>query len=151
MGKKNSNIKINIPEKKEFRSGYKVQPTQPALYNLHPYFSFRYFHKNHKKFSFKAFKNKKDFQWFLNGLCDLSQITWKEILIEKRDYYHSHEVHWSKTDFKDGFTHLSDKFNNYPVIQFKVFKECRVFGFFNKDNVFKIVWIDRGHIVIKEK
>jgi hypothetical protein len=126
-------------------SKYNIKPNKPAFYNLHPYFSFRYFHKDHDKFNLKKFKNAKEFIWFFERLQKMSADTWEEIFTEKRDYYHAHEVDWEGTDIKKGFCHLPKDIQESPAYQFKVFEACRVLGFFNHDNVFKIIWIDREH------
>lgn len=132
------------------KSKYKIKPSKPAYYNYHPYFSFRYYHKQHNKFSVKNIKTLKEVKEFFNKLHELSQFTWQYIF-DNKDKYHAHKVNWVKTKYKKGFSHLPDEIKEMPVFQFKAFKECRVLGFFNKDNVFKIVWIDRNHIVYKRK
>jgi hypothetical protein len=75
----------------------------------------------------------------------MSRDTWEIIFTEKRGYYHVHEVDWSETDTKDGFIHIPKELQETPAYQFKVFDICRIVGFFNHHNVFKIVWIDRDH------
>jgi len=75
----------------------------------------------------------------------MSQHTWQEIFGNLKKFFRAHEVNWSETTQKHGFSHLGRVLSDCPVYQFEIFAECRVFGFFNPDNVFKIVWIDRNH------
>ena len=146
MGK-NQNLKFAVthPDK---QPKYTIKPGKPAFLNYHPYFSFRYYHKQHRKFSITNIKTLKEIKEFFIKLQELSQYTWQDIF-DNKDKYNTHKVDWGKTEYKKGFSHLSNEIKEMPVFQFKVFKECRVLGFFNKDNVFKIVWIDRNHIVYK--
>lgn len=123
---------------------YPITVQKPGYYSLYPYFSFRFYHKEHKKFTFEQF-NLKDFKHFVQMMHKISQHRWSEIFTSLRSYFHIHEVDWDETSAKQGFAHLPPELRGYPVIQFELFEECRVFGFFNADNVFKIVWVDRNH------
>jgi hypothetical protein len=130
-------------------SKYPVVVDEAPLYAVHPYFSFRYYHSNHKDFTFAEF-TKDEFLRFVQKLKDLSQNTWKQILIDQSKFWHAHKVDWSETTIPSGFSHLPQALKESPVYQFKVFEGCRVFGFFNPDNVFKIVWIDKRHKIYGE-
>jgi hypothetical protein len=132
------------------KSKFNIKPLKTPFYNCHPYFSFKYYHKQHNKFSIKNIKTLKEIKELFDKLHELSQYKWQDIFANKNKY-HAHKVNWTKTNFKRGFTHLPDEIREMPVFQFKAFKECRILGFFNKDNVFKIVWIDRDHLVYKRK
>jgi hypothetical protein len=145
-----SGLKIGIPRYKSKKSPFTILPSPATFYTYHPYFSFRYYHRQSDKFSVENLKSMKEIKVLFNKLHELSQYTWKEIF-DKADLYHVHKVDWSATEYKKGFSHLPDEIKESPVYQFKVFKECRILGLFNKDNVFKIVWIDRNHIVYKRK
>jgi len=128
-------------------SKFNIPTTKIPLHDLHPYFSFRHYHVDHKKYSAERFENKKDFVTFLERLQKISQFTWKEIFTSHRGVFHAHEVNWDKTAERKGFSHLQKELQDCPVYQFAIFKECRILGFFNHHNVFKIVWIDRFHEV----
>ncbi len=150
MGKKNisfATTQTPLPQKGK----YPIKPTEPAYYKLNPIFSFRFYHKNHRDLTFQKLKGRKEFIDFFDRMEQLSQYDWKEIFVHKKDYYHAHEVHWCNTAYKKGFSHLPHPFAEFPAFQFEIFKECRIFGFFNSTNVFKIVWIDREHIVYPKK
>lgn len=123
---------------------YSIPKRTPPLHDLHPYFSFRYYHQEHKKYNFNDF-SRDEFLRLVDRLRELSQFTWKQILIDHSRFWHAHEVNWSKTDEQNGFAHLEAKLQGYPPYQLKMFEECRIFGFINNDNIFKIVWIDRHH------
>ena len=147
-GKKSFNI---VPAKeKSQKSKYQIPTQSPGYHKLHPYFSFRYYHEKHKKFTFGNFVLK-DFKMFIERVHKMSQYTWGQINNEMRRHFHFHEVNWKETSVRGGFMHLPKELKEYPVVQFELFKECRVLGFFNADNVFKIVWIDRGHNIYKGK
>ena len=125
---------------------YHIEITEPPFYKVHPYFSFRYYNHKDKVFSVNKFKQK-DFLLFFERIQKMCQYSWKQIFCELKKYFRAHEVTWDQTAFRKGFSHLPTEFQEYPVYQFEIFKECRVFGFFNQHNVFKIVWIDRFHNV----
>lgn len=126
---------------------YLFKPGKVAFYDTHPYFSFRHYHISKKEFTVEQFKSQKEFCTFFERLHAMSSDTWRDILVKKRSFYHAHEVNWADTAYPKGFSHLPDNLQELPVYQFEIFQECRVFGFFNHDNVFKIVWVDRNHIV----
>ena len=152
MPKNKGNRKFQIirSSAKSPKAAYPIAPQSPGYYDLYPYFSFRYYHKDHKKFTFAKF-DLKDFKKFIERIYAMSQNRWRDIGTRLRKFYHFHDVNWSDTSVKQGFSHLPGSLKDYPVIQFELFEECRVFGFFNSDNVFKIVWVDREHDIYSER
>jgi hypothetical protein len=69
---------------------------------------------------------------------------WSEVK-KNRAHFHAHEVTWCSTKEQKGFTHLPQQMREAPAFQFKAFDICRLFGFFDAENIFQVVWIDRGH------
>jgi len=146
--------KYNIPvsgSTKAENAKYVIKSKGVPFYNLHPYFSFRYYDKDNHDFTVEKFQGIKDFKKFFTRLYEISQETWKDILITKKEFYHAHEVDWEDTSCKNGFHHLPKNLCELAAYQFEIFEECRIFGFFNHNNVFKVVWIDRDHIVYPRK
>lgn len=138
--------KFNVIAKKADlgRIKYTILPGKVQFYDVYPYFSFRYYHISHNRFTHNGFTNQ-DFRAFFKRIHEVSQHKWGEIFGSLKSFFRAHEVDWSKTTQKRGFAHLGRVLQDCPVYQFEIFKECRIFGFFNQDNVFKIVWIDRHH------
>ena len=117
---------------------------------LHPYFSFRYYDVKHSKFNAQNFK-KDDFVYLLKRLHAMSQLKWKDILTTNKRFFKAHKVNWNDTSEKNGFANLPKTLKEAPVYQFEAFGECRILGFFNHHNVFKIVWFDRHHEIYPQK
>lgn len=146
--KKTLKVALNPPFKK--KTNYPVVPGKVGYYECHPYFSFRYYHGDSLDFSFDNLQDR-EFKIMFRRLQEMSQKTWKTIFNEDKRFYHAHRVDWTKTSFKNGFKHLHSRLRELPVFQFEIFEECRMLGFFNAHNVFKIVWVDRLHKVYPRK
>lgn len=148
MTPKRSNKKLHFKFPQGNRSkneGYCFPLQGAGFYSLYPYFSFKKYNHDNSEFNFSNFSTN-EICIFFQELKDMSNHTWKEIFQDYRDYYHAHKVEWHKTAYINGFKH--DKSIEYqPVYQFKVYKQWRVFGYFNHHNIFKIVWIDKNHLV----
>ena len=80
-------------------------------------------------------------------LKTLSSLRWKEIRLSGN--YHFHDIEWKQSNEPKGFN--TSILKDFPALQFKLFQECRILGFFNQNNVFEIVWVDRHHKVYKRK
>ena len=120
--------------------------------SIRPVFAFTHIEisQKNKIFSFRDNRIKtKDYGVLFENLKKMSQKTWREIKAEP--LWHMHEVKWLATTKPDGFSHLLEPYKNYPVWQFKAVKEKRIFGFFNSDNVFEIVWLDYDHEIYKDE
>jgi hypothetical protein len=151
MSKKGNKYKFALSSSKSANaSKYTLPVSEITFHAYHPYFSFRYYHNAHRDYTFANF-NKDEFIRFVNRLKDMSQLTWKDVLIDQSKFWHAHAVDWSETAVPAGFSHLPLELKNCPVYQFKVFEGCRVFGFINHHNVFKIVWIDKDHKIYPKK
>jgi hypothetical protein len=125
---------------------YPIATNEPFFYKMRPFFSFKYYDDKHNIFSIESL-NKHDMKLLFNALKKMSNHTWKQIFDDLKDHYHAHQIKWDKTDFPNGLSHLPVELKDMPAWQFKTFSECRVVGFFNEYNVFKICWIDRHHKV----
>ena len=81
----------------------------------------------------------------------MSKHKWKDILVTNKRFFKAHKVNWDETAYQRGFINLPKAWKEAPVYQFEAFKECRILGFFNHHNVFKIVWFDRRHEVYPQR
>lgn len=130
-------------------SSPKIIPQHSGYYDLHPAFSLKYYDKTHKKYSAKCIDKLTDFHVMFEKFQTFSELVWKNI--EQSNQFNFHPIEWSKTTEPSGFKNLPNDAKNYPACQFKLFEECRIIGFFNSNNIFEIVWIDRHHEVYKRK
>jgi hypothetical protein len=78
-------------------------------------------------------------------LKTMSGLKWRAI--RDSSQFHFHPIEWEETSEPNGFKHLPPELKEFPPLQFKLFRECRVVGFFNQNNIFELVWIDRDHKV----
>ena len=140
-------IPVSLP--KYSYNKYDMPVGDIRLYKRYPCFSFRYYHADSKQYSFQNL-SQKDFCKLIKRLHSMSQKTWGDILVREKEFWHAHDVDWSFTTEKQGFSHLKN-IKIGTAYQFEVFEECRIFGFFNHENVFKIVWVDRHHAIYKSK
>jgi len=142
---KGKNFKFaTTPPEDTYKQKYSIVTKKAAYFELYPYFSFRYYDDTHRKFTFDNLKEK-DLRKFFKSIKKMSQYQWKDIFTSLKKYFRAHEVNWRQTSVKQGFSNLPTELKDLPAIQFELFGESRVIGFFNKDNVFKIVWVDRYH------
>jgi hypothetical protein len=122
----------------------KFVPKEVGFYNRYPEFSFKHYEHTHRKYSVQCITNLKDFHVMFEKLKSMSQLKWKEIKIASH-MYHFHPIEWEETSEPKGFKNLPAELIESPAWQFKLFKECRAVGFFNQDNIFELVWIDKEH------
>ena len=121
-----------------------------GFYDEKPTFSFEHYQHAHQKYSAICIQECEDFHTMFDRLKSMSKLTWKDIL-EAQHIYHFHPVEWISTSERNGFKLMPSELNEVPAWQFKLFKECRIFGFFNQKNIFELVWIDRDHKVYPRK
>jgi hypothetical protein len=129
-------------------------PTDGAgFFRYHPFFSFKHYGQNTKDYLFDAFINKGEFLRFFDELRKMSEFIWEDIQIKHSKKYHFHPIGWHETAEPRGLNiPIRDSIAiNGKDYQFKTFDDCRVVGFFNRDHVFEIVWIDRHHKVYPHK
>lgn len=128
---------------------HKFKPHEAGFYKKHPEFSFKHYQHNHKKYSAKCIIDYQDFHIMFERLKSMSQLKWKDI--KHTHMFHFHPIEWGKTSEPKGFKLIPSDLNEAPAWQFKSFKECRMIGFFNQDNVFELVWVDRDHGIYPHK
>lgn len=122
-------------------------PSDVGYFERYPEFSFKHYASDHKKYSFRCIKTLDDFYEMFKRLKALSNLKWKDIKLAGN--YHFHEIEWVHSSEPHGFN--TSVLKDFPALQFKLFQECRILGFFNRGNVFEIVWIDRHHKIYKRK
>ena len=120
--------------------------THPAetWLDKYPVFSFRFYDKGSKDFGIQNLKSKKDHEKLIEKLYDFSNKKWNEIAIIEKEFWHFHEIDWSRTDRRNGFDNF-EQLHGLPAYQFKVFEEFRIVGAMAHDGTFEIVWFDRAH------
>lgn len=135
-----------IPQSKN-----KFVPGEVGCNNRYPEFSYRFYSHNHKKYSCKCIDEVEEFHEMFERLKAMSGLKWYDIK-KARHQYHFHEIEWHETSEPFGFSKdIPRTLQVYPACQFKLFKECRIIGFFNQNSIFEIVWIDRNHEVYPKK
>lgn len=125
---------------------HKFLPKEAGFHNKYPEFSFKYYEHSHKKYSVQCITSTKDFHVMFEKLKSMSQLQWKAIKIASQ-MFHFHPIEWRETSEPRGFKNLPAGLTESPAWQFKLFKECRAIGFFNQDNIFELIWIDREHTI----
>jgi hypothetical protein len=123
---------------------HKFKPKEAGFYNRYPGFSFKHYEHNHRTYSVKCICDINDFYTMFEKLRSMSGFKWKDIKPASHTF-HFHPIEWKETTEPQGFKHLPIELREFPPWQFKLFKECRAIGFFNQDNIFELVWIDREH------
>lgn len=144
MSKKGNKFQFLPQEPKKARKN-KFVPTIPGFYNRNPEFSFKYYEHEHAKYSVQCIIDYRDFHIMFEKLKAMSQLKWRNIK-QAAHVFHFHPIlNWKETSEPHGFKKLSLEMKEFPPWQFKLFKECRAVGFFNQDNIFELVWMDRDH------
>lgn len=125
---------------------YKFAPDTVAKYREHkPIFGFGLYLSNCKGWTFERLKNCKEFLRVLEKLKGIAGMTWQEIV--DAHGLNAHGVEWTLGTLPLMVRKLPGKWKNFPLFQFKVFQECRLFGLFDQRNVFQVLFIDRDHKV----
>lgn len=141
---------VFLPDYKSSKSTKNYFEEPKTGYDTHkPAFSFKHIETEDKElFSIRTIEHKKDFYSLVEHLKGFSDLTWGEIKRNPRQF-HAHDIDWNQSSHKG--KKLPLVFTKFPAFQFKAFKECRIIGFFNDKNIFEIVWVDRDHVIYKEK
>jgi hypothetical protein len=105
-------------------------------------FSFRFVDRNHEAFNLGGICE----SWFislLDGLKEVSDLTWTQLVMDLKDHYRSHLHDWDTTSYKYNF---DDEFlEQVECRQFSLSAGTgRVHGFI-VGNRFYIVWLDPHH------
>lgn len=111
-----------------------------------PVFNFRHLEHAHNRFGVTAPRTREDWQELIKRLQHVSQITWKQIK-EKPSTYHAHEISETKRHHPAHIDSLPAILKINSPFQFRTHEECRIVGFFDREAVFNIIWIDRDHSI----
>lgn len=137
---KNPSSGIKLPETEDITIPYN---------NKHPVFSFLCYDHDDKEGAATTITDVSDFHKMLERFKTMSELTWGDIKLSEQ--FHAHDVIWQQTSRPNGFTKLPAKYSGFPPFQFKIFQAFRIFGFFDKDATFHIVWFDRNHKIYPRK
>lgn len=85
----------------------------------------------------------KEFALFFKNLKRMSKLTWGQI--QQAHGFNAHPVPWKLETLPGGVRQLPEALKAYPLFQFKAFKECRIFGFFDNKCIFEVLFVDRDH------
>lgn len=146
---KKKSTKILAKRIKDKDGKFKIFPKKPAYLNKHPIFSFTHYIDSNKNWSFKCIKNCKEFWKLFENLKKMSSLTWGEII--QSSTFHGHEVSWQKDTLPNIVKNLPEEIKNFSLFIFKIFKDCRIIGFFNVNSVFEILFVDRYHKIFTDK
>lgn len=127
-------------------SKYKFAPDTLPKYREHkPIFGFGLYLSNCQGWTFECLKNRKEFLWVFKEFKAIAGMTWQEIVDAPGLY--AHDVDWKLRTLPSKVKQLPEKLKSLPLFQFKVFQECRLFGLFDQNNVFQVLFVDRNHRV----
>lgn len=127
-------------------SRYKFAPDVLPKYREHkPIFGFGLYLSNCKGWTFECLKNCKEFLWVFKRFKSIAGMTWQQIVEAPK--MNAHDVDWTLRTLPPKVKQLPMKWKNFPLFQFKVFQECRLFGLFDQRNVFQVLFLDRKHKV----
>lgn len=143
-----SKYKFKINKSKKGLNKYKVVTEKPKYRNEFPKFSFKYYMCDNKKLSFKCIKDVKKFYLLFKNLKKYCCITWEQIISNR--VYHAHDLIWTLDTLPDAIKKLqnNEEIRDNPLFQFNPFTKKdleRVIGFFDYDNVFQVLGIDKEH------
>lgn len=142
---KNKKTKIKVLPKniKKDTEKYKIPKEHKVQYReCRPYFGFKHCVDKPNGITFSCIKNTNEFCLLFKNFKRMSNITWGEM--EQSHDFHAHPV--EKYDkFPKKARDTFEALDNPPPYQFKIYKESRIYGFFNSANEFEIVFLDREH------
>ena len=148
MGSKSQNYikKSRTTEGARRPSKYKIAADTVAKYREHkPIFGFGLYLSNCKGWTFECLKNRKEFVWVFKQFKAIADMTWQQIV--EAHGLNAHDVKWTLGTLPLRVRKLPEKWKNFPLFQFKIFQECRLFGLFDQNNVFQVLFVDRDHKV----
>ncbi len=121
--------------------------TGQGYYKHHPVFSFRYYKQLDKYYSIEhSNKHKNGFYKFLNSSKDFSNMTWRDISKDSKQF-HFHDIDKDIPELQDF------EIKDVVFVQFKLpnHKQSRFVGFFDERSIFNIVIFDYDHNICKRK
>ncbi len=143
-----SKYKFKINESKKDSNKYKVVTEKPKYRMEYPKFRFSYYLCDNKNISFKCIKNVKKFYLLFKNFKKYCCLTWEQIISNSN--YHAHDVIWTLDTLPDVIKKLQNKegIRDKPLFQFNPFTKKdpeRIIGFFDYDNTFQVLGIDKEH------
>lgn len=107
---------------------------------LKPTFSFKYFQIDHKEHSIRG-RQHKEYVHYFEHMASICTKTWGEIKAAPK-VFHYHELKPSNSNFT-GFK--DPQLQDVAAYQFKVSNGGRAVGFYERNNVFNVVFIAPDH------
>ena len=103
---------------------------------------------DNKKLSFTCINEIKKFYLLFKNLKKYCCITWEQIISNSN--YHAHDITWTKDTLPDAIKNLQNigEIKDNPLFQFNPFKKNdpeRIIGFFDCNNIFQVLGIDKEH------
>lgn len=142
-----SKYKCKIKPKKDSNK-YKIVTEKPKYRMEYPKFCFKYYMCDNRKLSFKCIGDVNKFYLLFKNLKKYCCITWEQIISNSN--YHAHDVTWTLDTLPDAIKKLQNnpKIKDNPLLQFNPFTKNdpeRIIGFFDYDNIFQVLGIDKEH------
>jgi len=149
-----SKYKCKINESKKDSNKYKVVTEKPKYRMEYPKFRFKYYMCDNRKLSFKCIKDVKKFHLLFKNLKKYCCITWEQIISSSN--YHAHDVTWTLDTLPDAIKKLqnNEEIRDKPLLQFNPFTKDdpeRIIGFFDYDNIFQVLGVDKEHNIYSGK
>lgn len=143
-----SKYKFKINESKKDSNKYKVVTEKPKYRMEYPKFRFNYYMCDNRKLSFKCIKDVRKFYLLFKNFKKYCCLTWEQIISNSN--YHAHDVTWTLDTLPDAIKKLQNKkeIRDKPLLQFNPFTKDdpeRIIGFFDYDNIFQVLGIDKEH------
>lgn len=140
--------RFKINKSKKDSNKYKVVTEKPKYRTEYPKFCFKYYMSDDRKLSFKCIRDVNKFYLLFKNLKKYCCITWEQIISNSN--YHAHDVTWTLDTLPDAIKKLQNnpKIIDNPLLQFNPFTKNdseRIIGFFDNDNIFQVLGIDKEH------
>ncbi|MBA7658212.1 hypothetical protein ES703_66161 [subsurface metagenome] len=146
--------KFKINKSKKDSNKYKVVTEKPKYRMEYPKFRFSYYLCDNKNISFKCIKDVKKFYLLFKNFKKYCCLTWEQIISNSN--YHAHDVIWALDTLPDAIKKVQNKkeIRDKPLFQFNPFTKKdpeRIIGFFDYDNTFQVLGIDKKHNIYPGK
>ena len=140
----NKKKKISVPPSAYQKTRkYKIPEKYIVKYReCCPHFGFRYCIDKPKNNTFSCIQKNSEFYLIFKNFKRMSSMTWGEI--EQAHDFHAHPAE-NFNKFPKKVRDAFEKLDNPSPYRFKIFKEARIYGFFNSSNIFEIIFFDRSH------
>lgn len=138
------NREIHIPPS-AYQKSYKFKIPQKhrvKYRECYPHFGFKHCIDKPKNNTFSCIQKNSEFCLIFKNLKRISSMTWGQI--EQSHDFHAHPAE-NFNNFPKKAREAFEMLDNPSPYRFKIFKEARIFGFFNSSNTFEIIFFDRYH------